>query len=222
MEPPIIFETGGEFVNTLDGSEDLHLVVGADAIDVGADASGLFGNDIDGEFRLAPWDMGADEALATSAPLYRSVGVNSADLNTNFRTMEIAGNTATFSGPMPDDVGVGDVLQYQVAATFYVAFIHSRISSTVYAVRDATGGTPQPTAPGTFVEVFRAYTSLSDWGTQVENTSVDIAVRDFDTSTDLVGNDTIMNAACYGDGADTKNVLLSGWIHLVDANSPNG
>ena len=207
----ITFEDAGEFQSTLDGSENLHLSVGADAIDAGFDASTFFGHDIDGEFRLAPWDMGADETVVTAAPLYRSVGINNADLNTNFRTVEIAGGTATFSGPMPNDVGVGDVLQYN-DGSFRLAFIHGRSSSTVYTVRGASGGIPQPTGPGTFVEVFRAYTSLSDWGTQFENTNIDIAVRDFDNSFDLVANDTIMNATCYGDGADTKNVLLSGWI----------
>ena len=55
--------------------------------------------------------------------LYRSVGVNAANLNTSARTVQIAGNTATFSGAMPANVGVGDVLQYQVAATYYLAFI---------------------------------------------------------------------------------------------------
>ena len=207
----ITFENGGEFQNTLNGSEDLHLAIGANAIDAGFDASGLFGHDIDGEFRIAPWDMGADEALVTAAPLYRSVGINSADLNTSFRTVEIVGGTATFSGPMPNDVGVGDVLQYN-DGSFHLAFIHGRSSATVYTVRDASGGIPQPAGPGTFVEVFRAYTFLSDWGTQFENTSLDISVRDFDTSNDLVASDTIMNVACYGDGPDTKNVFLSGWI----------
>ena len=80
-------------------------------------------------------------------------------LNTSSRTVTIAGTTATFSASMPDKVGVGDVLQYQVAATWYAAFISARTSNTVYTVQSATGGTPQAAAGGTAVSVYRAYTS---------------------------------------------------------------
>jgi hypothetical protein len=42
--------------------------------------------------------------------LYSSVGTTTTDLNTGSHTVEISGSTATFSGSMPDNVGVGDVL----------------------------------------------------------------------------------------------------------------
>ena len=70
---------------------------------------------------------------------------------------------------------------------------------------------PQPAAASTAVGVYRAYTSLFDWERQVENTSLDNSVEDFDTSTDLAGANTVMAVACYGDGADTTAVAISGW-----------
>ncbi len=75
---------------------------------------------------------------------YRSVGVTATNLNTGSRTLEIVGNTATFSGAMPANVGVGDVLQYQVGAPYYLAFVSARVTDTVYTVQSAAGGT----APG--------------------------------------------------------------------------
>ena len=51
------------FVSTAAGSEDLHLKYGADAINAGTSLSSVFTNDIDGQVRSIPWDMGADENL---------------------------------------------------------------------------------------------------------------------------------------------------------------
>ncbi len=142
--------------------------------------------------------------------IYRSVGVTATDLNTGGRTVEIVGNTATFSGSMPTNIGVGDVLQYN-DGSFRLAFIHGRTSDTVYTVQNSTGGAPQPAAALTAVTVFRAYTSLFDWERQFENPSFDVSVRDFDTSTNLAGDNTVMNVAAYGDGEDVTSVNISGW-----------
>ena len=138
------------------------------------------------------------------SPLYRSVGTNAANLNVG-RTVEITGRTATFSGSMPDNIGVGDVLQYQVTGTWYLAFIESRGSDITYTVGSSSGGPPQAAAAGTAVSVFRAYTSLSNWQAQTENASIENSVENFDTSRDLVGNDTSMTAACYADGTGSMN-----------------
>ena len=145
--------------------------------------------------------------------LYRSVGTAASDLNTSSRTVQVVGTTATFSGSMPANVGVGDVLQYQVAATYYLAFISGRISDTVYTVQSAAGGTPQAAVAGTAVGVYRAYTSLFRWEVQNENDTLDDSVENFDTSTDLVAANTVMNVACYGDGPDTNavTVVVGGW-----------
>ena len=73
---------GNQFVSTVDGSEDLHLKTGADAIDAGTDLvtfpSGVE-IDIDGRNRDAEgdtWDMGADELVAgapSATPIYQII-----------------------------------------------------------------------------------------------------------------------------------------------------
>jgi hypothetical protein len=147
----------------------------------------------------------------SAAVLHRSVGVNAGDLNTVGRTVEVSGTTATFSGPMPAQVGVGDVLQYEVTGTYHVAFVSGRNSSTVYSIRSADGGTPQATAAGTAVGVYRAYTALSRWQDLDENAALDPTVRDFDTSRDLLGRGATMLVACYADGPMDDVVSVTGW-----------
>ncbi len=142
---------------------------------------------------------------------YRSAGTTAANLNTSAHTVTISGNTATFSGAMPANVGVGDVLQYQVTGTFYLAFVSGRTSSTVYAVQSASGGPPQAAVAGTAVSVFRAYTSLSNWQAQDENDSFDNTVEDFDTSRDLVTADATMQVACYNDAPMNDMVNVATW-----------
>ena len=77
------------------------------------------------------------------------VGADSTNLNTGNRTVEIVGTTATFSGAMPNKIGVGDVLQY--GSTPDRAFISGRTSATVYTVQNATAGTPVATGALTSV-----------------------------------------------------------------------
>jgi hypothetical protein len=62
------------FVNITAGSEDLHLKIGANAIDEGTDLSGTFTTDIDGVTRSGTWDIGADEyAIASSTFLQQEI-----------------------------------------------------------------------------------------------------------------------------------------------------
>jgi hypothetical protein len=64
-----------QFVSVAPGSENLHLRTGANALDAGANLSGTFWDDIDGQSRLNfTWDMGADEAEATTAVSLASFG----------------------------------------------------------------------------------------------------------------------------------------------------
>ena len=145
--------------------------------------------------------------------LYRSVGTTATNLNTSSRTVEISGTTATFSGPMPANLGVGDVLQYPTGGPYYLAVIHGRVSDTVYTVYSTAGGTPQAAAAGTAVGVYRAYTRLFNWEALDENDTLDNTVEDFDTlaSANLVASNRVMNVACYGDAPDTTAVTISGW-----------
>lgn len=147
--------------------------------------------------------------------IYRSVGPNNtSNLNIQARTVQIAGTTATFSGNMPDNVGVGDVLQYQVNSNYYVAFIYARTSSTQYTVVSVDNTTPQATFSGTTVNVYRAYLSLANAENGIENTAINSNVRNFDTwsgGKNLVTADQVWNIACYKDAVDPAAVDFSGW-----------
>ena len=156
--------------------------------------------------------------------LYRSVGINGANLNSGGPTVTISGTTATFSGAMPNNVGVGDVLTY-TSGTAQLAFIHGRTSSTVFTVQDKNGGTPTAASAAT-VGVYRAYTSLANWQSQTENPLINEPVEnDVNPSKNLVSANTMMSVACYADGADTTAVTISGWTtgaaNYIDIFAPN-
>jgi uncharacterized delta-60 repeat protein len=208
------FGTGGKVVTPIGSADDR-----AHGVTVQPDGKILVVGETDNGTNLdvAVVSYNSDGTLDESgAYRFRSVGTTATDLNTNSRTVEIYGTTATFSGAMPDNVGVGDVLQYQVTGTYYLAFIHGRVSDTVYTVVPADGGTPQAAAAGTAVAVYRAYTSLANWQALNENDIIDDTVENFDTSRDLVSANTIMKVACYGDGPDTTMVIIDGWTTSAD------
>jgi len=199
------------FVNA--GAGDFHIQPASTARGVGADLSAIFTADIDGAPRAAPWDIGADEIVGT--PLYRSVGTLAAPLAMGAgNALTISGSTATFALALPANIGVGDAIPYDASgdgSIDSIAFIHGRSSATSYTVKNAAGGVPNPVVADNDWRMFRAYTSLAEWESQTENAFIDVAVRDFDTSTNLVASNAVMNVACYGDGADTTLVTVSGW-----------
>lgn len=159
--------------------------------------------------------------------IYRSVGPgNTADLNINHRTVAISENVAIFSSAMPDNVGVGDVLQYDCGEGLTIAFISARTDDRTYTVQSPSIGLAASVGPGTSVNVYRAYTSLANAEAGIENTAFDSTVANFDDWTvggdatandlgnDLVAGDLQWNIACYGDAEDDVSlsvVLVSGW-----------
>ncbi len=210
------------------GSEDLHLKSGTAAIGTGIDLSGIFTTDIDGDTRLLPWDIGADEHAVGPPPgpsppsngIYRSVGPwNTVALASGSANgLSIAGTTATFAAGLPGNTGVGDVIQYDSdddGSVDAVAFIHERTSATVYTVASASGAAPAPTsATDNDWSLFRAYTSLFDAERGTENSGIDAGLRNFDTwsgGRDLIADNKIWFIACYGDATDTTAVLIDGW-----------
>jgi hypothetical protein len=221
------------FRDTTAGAEDLHLkgtsliLWGGNGTDLSGDASQPVTNDIDLGSRVRP-DIGADEF--TAKPLYRSVGprvIPLASGTTNALT--ISGSTATFASALPANVGVGDAIQYDSdgnGSIDAVAFIHGRTSSQAYTVKSSQAATPAPVAGDNDWSLYRAYTTLANWESQSENANIDIAVRNFDTSTDLVTAGAVMNVACYADGNDAVAVTINGWttspetyIHVFTPNS---
>jgi hypothetical protein len=219
-----------DFISTTAGSEDFHLQVTSDAIGVGTDLSGTFTTDIDNQTRVAPWDIGADEA---ATPIYRSVGPGVTAVLANGATnhLNIVGSTATFDTALPDNIGVGDALEYDddndgdIDASDSIAFITGRTSSTVYTIKTASGAAP--TIPSAADEIHwninRAYTSLSLAETGTENTVIDADLRNFDTwsgGKDITASNEQWNIVCYagqGGVADTTAVTINDWTTSEDS-----
>ena len=65
---PATAEASLSFVNTTASTENLHIQSGSAAWNRGADLTGPVNGDIDAAIRTAPWDIGADELPAASAP----------------------------------------------------------------------------------------------------------------------------------------------------------
>ena len=206
------------FQSTTVLSEDLHLkrssfqLWGSSGTNLSADPNLAVTNDIDLGARVRP-DIGADEFTAIA--LYRSVGITATQLASGAgNALTIAGSTATFAVALPNNVGVGDAIPYDADGNGIIdsiAFIHGRTSSQSYTVKNAQGAAPTPVAGDNDWRLFRAYTRLANWASQTENTNIDAAVRDFDTSTDLPAAGAIMYVACYADGADPAQVTINGW-----------
>jgi len=150
------------------------------------------------------WDFSGYDTWGICAVPIKPSGTNG---------LTISGSTATFDSGLPDNIGVGDVIQYDSddnGSIDALAFIHGRTSSTVYTVKNKLGIEPtQTTVEDNDWEIYRAYNSLANWQALDENDTLDNSVEDFDTSRDITG--FVMNVACYGDGADTTAVDITGW-----------
>ena len=156
--------------------------------------------------------------------LYRSVGYNNtSNLNTG-NTVTIVSTTATFSGAMPNNVGVGDCIVYGSS----VAFICGRIDSANFAVQSSSGGIP-PATSSYSASVYRSYISLANWN---GNTTVNTGITGSGISSSQVvlpsKNLTTLNAVmmvpCYADATDPTGVAESGWTtdsnHYVKIYTP--
>lgn len=98
------------FTNLTPTLEDLHLknVVENDAVDVGANLSGTFTDDIDGDTRSAPWDIGADEAGAAITIIISGTckQVDQTTDCTNTGTVRVAVNGILQSETQPTVAGI--------------------------------------------------------------------------------------------------------------------
>jgi hypothetical protein len=225
------------FVSIATGSEDFHLA----STDTAAKGAGVslyddqylnVTNDIDSSARpdadsALLWDIGADQ---TARAIYRSVGPSNTTALADYAgegALTLSSTTATFASALPDNIGVGDVIQYDSDNTGGIdtlAFIHGRASSTEYTVR-TVGGEYLTLASATITtwELYRAYTSLANAEAGIENAGIDTSLRNFDdwtdggdATTDDVGKDIKTaneqwNIVAYGDAVDTVNVSINGW-----------
>jgi len=225
------------FVSVASGTEDFHLAeINPDIMNAGADlSSDSYINsslDVDGAAHNpdgSGWDIGADE-VATKQ--YRSVGNTSTALSISGTvTISSTTKTATFSTAQPNNVGVGDVVQY--GTPYRIAFITSRASSTEYGVQAYDTSAPLATTTAAFA-IYRAYLELDDWNDQGignVNSSIDSSVDDLVlVGNDILASNTQMMVACYastnGDndqvsGIDTWTTGLYNYIKIftpVDTN----
>ncbi len=159
--------------------------------------------------------------------IYRSVGpTNTTTLASGTsNAMTILGNDLTLTTALANNIGVGDVIQYDSDNNGLIdslAFIQSRYSSIKYSVVDVDGNTPtQTSSSDTDWDIFRAYTSLANAEAGTENIGIDNSLENFDTwidGKDLVTADQQWNIALYGDAADTtpgggtnQGVTILGW-----------
>jgi hypothetical protein len=192
-----------------------------------------FSTDIDGQNRLNSfWDIGADQAIRQ---IYRSAapGIDGVLANGATNHLNISGSTATFDTALPDNVGVGDALEYDddndgdIDADDSIAFITARTDSTHYTIKKVDGSAP--TTPSAADEIHwninRAYTSLANAESGIESTVIDPDLRNFDNwtaggdaTTDDVGKDLFTaneqwNIALYANEttADQTAVTINGW-----------
>ena len=187
--------------------------------DIWIPASAGMTKDIDGQYRGTQattttgglgWDIGADEGATI---MYRSVGNDTSNLNTGGATVTIASSTATFNVALPNNVGVGDVIQYGGPLT--LAFITGRSSSTVYSIVSATSSYPIATTSAS-VAVYRAHTLLNNWQTQTTGTvnqSIDSGLRNqVLVARALVAFNTAMFVPAYASSSpDTTGVNIQTW-----------
>ncbi|MFA6183740.1 MAG: LamG domain-containing protein [Parcubacteria group bacterium] len=190
--------TDVKFVSIISGAEELHLQAGSVAKNVGADLSGTFTTDIDGQTRSASlgWDIGADEAANA---VYYSVGQSTANLMTGTPNVAITAGVATFDVAQTGNIGVGDVIVAN-AISYYIA---SKTSTTVWNVVTVTGATPTDITSTAVTSIKHVYTSLN---------SAAAGAGTLLGTTDLYTNNYQINIPCYYDSAaDTTAVTISGY-----------
>jgi hypothetical protein len=223
-----------KFISTEAGNEDFHLHPDDRfAIDTGTDLSTYFTTDIDGQTRLrqdsgvAQWDIGADE---TATRIYRSVGPGKNDTLDNdtshSKNVTLTAGVATFSAPLPDNVGVGDVViidtdnDEAITSADTLLFISRRNSSTSYKLQTNDGATPSDITINDTYQIYRAHTSLADAEAGTINSALStMGFAAFNGGNrDLVANNEQWNIACYANGttADTTVVGVDGWVTGVN------
>ena len=145
--------------------------------------------------------MGADEFVV---PVYYSVGTSTADLKTGSPgvTISITGGVATLSVAQTQDVGVGDVIDYDTDNK--KAYIAAVQNSTELTVRTATGMVPADIGAKTVNSIKRAFNSITDAVSQSSNSS------HLNTANLVTGN-YHLTWVCYNDAAFVEAVNISGY-----------
>ncbi len=150
--------------------------------------------------------------------LYRSIGNVATPLetsaNTSF-TMSITGNTLTLTGDLPNNIGVGDVVEYDTNSSSTltgadaIAYIHGRVDARTFIVKSNLGVNPTPVALSDTWEVDRSYLTFTNAHSGVGNPR--ITVTPVTTTAGLNGASMIAHFAFYGDAAHPDSLQFSAY-----------
>lgn len=193
-------------------------------LDLSSDPDYPITEDISGNSRDR-WDIGASSAQATA--IFRSIGPgNTASLQNGAGIdLSISLNTdghtqASFSSAVSNNVGLGDVIQYDADASGGVdtlAFISEVIDDQNFIVKDNLGQNATITSsPSQSWDIFRAYNNMSaaEDGSN-ENVGIDPTLVNFDNFSggkDIVSANEQWNFIGYADAKDTVAVDVDGWV----------
>lgn len=145
--------------------------------------------------------------LFAQKSIYRSVQYNQTAVvwtDGGTRTFTISNDTIYFSASAPDTMGLGDVVSCDTTILNLVRnitlFITKRINNTTFIVKRNNGSTPPTLTTRTLWDVDRAYTTMANIPTGIENTGIGLT---FDgSSRNLVTNNETYIVVCYN-GADS-------------------
>jgi hypothetical protein len=140
--------------------------------------------------------------------IYYSVGTNTGDLKSGAPLITISSGSAVLSQPQPDNVGVGDVIEY--GPDNIKAFISGRSGSTQYSILTAKGIIPSNVAGAAVHSIRRAFNSLDDALDTEDGGACACDLMHLNTA-DLVASNCQLIIACYADGIDTKEAIVKGW-----------
>ncbi|NTW27223.1 MAG: hypothetical protein HGA36_02795 [Candidatus Moranbacteria bacterium] len=177
-------------------------------IDLSADASLAFNEDVDFQSRHSVWDVGADE---TVTPVYYSVGQSAADLKTGSPNITtLTAGAAILSEAQTGNIGVGDRVTYNGGQIAYIS-AKTNADGMHWSLVTATGDVPTDVSGATVDSIKHEYTSLSAAVTGAMD------VNHLKTA-DLIAGNYQLNLPCYYDiGADPDAVTVSGYT--TSANS---
>ncbi|OFZ39783.1 MAG: hypothetical protein A2504_12385 [Bdellovibrionales bacterium RIFOXYD12_FULL_39_22] len=207
LETPVVLNKSGN-IFTANLSSIVH--TGADTLKfsvITSDTDGVRGSPLTNSITLRSY-------------IYRSVGATATALTTGAgNSLTISNGQATFANPLPANIGLGDVIQYDSdnnTSIDSLAFISYRTSSTVFTVTNMAGFAPANTvASDQDWSIFRAYTTLYYAEAGTENGNILAALNNFDTwsgGRDLVYSHEVWNIVCYADGPDASpNITIYGW-----------
>ena len=136
--------------------------------------------------------------------VFYSVGTNTADLKTGSPSITIASSVATLDVPQTNDIGLGDVIDYDSPSN--LAYIWDVVSSTQFRVQTATGTVPGDLGPVSVNTIKRAFNSISQTVTESSDAS---HLND----TSLVAAGRSLTWVCYNDGPliEASTITIDGY-----------